>query len=105
MAGPGHGRALPMTRWCDACRRSSAPRSVPSSTTATSADFFRNLFQAGAYLQQIDFGRSVPMTVRAARVTLVVIALSLLAHGDEWNRQFNVTAKPELQVSATDARV
>ena len=45
------------------------------------------------------------MTVRTARVTLVVIALSLLAHGDEWNRQFNVTAKPELQVSANDARV
>ena len=45
------------------------------------------------------------MSVRAARVTLVVIALSLLAHGDEWNRQFNVTAKPELQVTANDARV
>lgn len=46
------------------------------------------------------------MTVRTtARLAFVVVLLSLAAHADEWAKQFDVAAKPELQVNATDARV
>ena len=45
------------------------------------------------------------MTVRAARLAIAVIVLSLAAHADDWAKQFTVSAKPELQVSASDARV
>lgn len=45
------------------------------------------------------------MTVRAARLAFVVIVLSLAAHADDWTKQFTVSPKPELQVSANDARV
>jgi len=45
------------------------------------------------------------MTIRAARLAFVMIALSLAAHADDWGKQFSVSAKPELQVNANDARV
>ncbi len=45
------------------------------------------------------------MAARTARVVLAVIVLSLAAQADDWAKQFAVSAKPELQVNANDARV
>lgn len=39
------------------------------------------------------------------RFALVVLVLSLAAQADDWARQFPVSDKPELEVSANDARV
>lgn len=45
------------------------------------------------------------MACRAVRLAVVMIALSLAAHADDWTKQFTVSAKPELQVNANDAQV
>jgi len=46
------------------------------------------------------------MTMRTiTRSAVLLVLISVAAQADEWNRQFTVSAKPELQVNADDARV
>jgi hypothetical protein len=43
--------------------------------------------------------------MRRKTLLLVVLALCSVAYGDEWKREYNVGAKPELKVDTNDARI
>ena len=45
------------------------------------------------------------MYIRAAKLAILVIAFTAVCHADDWAKQFTVSAKPELQVSAGDGRI
>ena len=45
------------------------------------------------------------MMIRTAKIAVFLIALCAGAFADDWSKQYNVTDKPELQVTASDARI